>query len=1114
MKKNCAIILPQQAPAYVSYITEQLSAENIETIIYKWDDINHHNIFDTAVYSSILIADAGHVPAFLQNDVDAYLKQGGNIITLGGIPFAEEYYNVNNNEADTNTLCNMMANGSFDKTIILPLDKQSDLNGFVKDTYNPDSKKHDGSAAISIVEGGVTLSHCMKYYADDFVINESFEKDIVIKNGHNVIGFYAKACSNTKTITIQLVEKDGNIFKTRITPSTQFTYFMLSKKDFVYAGNRFHNNYESRPTYVNFQSVEKIQFGHALSHAYSVAGEHTFYISEVATANIALLNDNKVVIDGLYPEYKFHPVTNAVSMKSYHKQAFIEQQEFEVPNKLFSHSPRAQATGFHKKRISRFIPLIEAYDEKGLRCGYGAYMLLNISCSERKSSHNKGSIVVFTPNSDSFYENGGAAAVAQAINSLFLPVVLIEGGSEEYIYFTDQPNAVCGAVIYIRDNSEASNYQVKLSLGNASRTYNIDEFTPLPNTDGLDLREISFEKDISNDVIVTQLIYNDKVCDTLSHKISLYEIKPQSEREFAHIQKGENEVYIGDKPVRFFGVNYMPSCNIGMETWQEFEHYVASFAYDPDIIETDLIRIKDIGINSVSIFMHYEPSIHSNNILHLVKLCQKHGLYVDLAIRPKANPFDFDEKEVNEMITKYRFHENDTIVAYDIAWERYVGTYEACYGNFNGRKSFDENWQNFLLNHYGSYEKAESIFGCKLPRSKNGDVIGVSDDMLRADGEHTVMVAVFRRFIDEQVAYAHIKAMQFIRSVDPNHMISPRTGDASTIPLVDPGIYGYDYKALSYSMDFMSPESYALTDHYSSMKQGIFTNIYSRYANPDNVIQWKEFGKSIWIGSNFTDNSTSLEWQAEYYRRFFDMLIAGHTSGLYAWWWAGGYRVGENSDFGIIAPDGSDRPVTSVFREYAERFIHAPHIKPIQKQIYIDRDLHADGLLSLYRSIEQELYSAIESGGMVELIDNATGKTSADVELTEVGNTAPCGCVPKYINGIFTNIVVSDGKLSPQEIKNGDTISVGSTAELYINFTVINTEKSTWLCGNEYGCVSLQSDDASDFTVSIPLVQDIPYLSYATFSTVINCERKGDLCVSLSAKDRTKFGEHIIIHIQ
>ncbi|WMJ23602.1 hypothetical protein RBG61_02745 [Paludicola sp. MB14-C6] len=1114
MRKHCAIITPPQPPLYTDLLKQELTNKEITATCYSWNDIEYKNVFDIKNNQTVIITDANNCPAFLPNMVSEFLKQGGNIVTLGGPPFANEFYNKNNEEIDIHAIKKLMTQGAFDKTVILPFHSPNDLLGFEKDTYNPDSKKYEGDATLSLVEEGFVSSHCLKYHTNEFMINESFEKEIQIKKGHNVIGFYAKADENTKTITISLIQTNGDMFKTRITPSTNFQFFMLSKKEFVYYGNRQGIHHEKRPVYVNFDEVCKIQFGHALSFAYSVAGEHAFYIDELSSAHIAILNDEKVSIDGLYPEYKFCPVTNAVKLQCYEKQAFLSQSDLELPSDLFSLSPRAQSTGIDKQRRFRFVPLIEALDEHNQRCGYAAYMFLNYNTSNRKSLHNKSTIVAYTTNDYNFYESGGALSVAEAVDSIFMPVVLLEGGSNEYIYLEDDTIAAFGAVVCVRDKDLADSYHVRIQVGNKTRTYDLNELSHLENKDGLDLRLIAFEDTPQETNVSVSLIKDETVYDILTHDIIIHHPKPIEERKFAHIQKGENEIYIGDKPVRFFGVNYMPTCNIGMETGEEFEHYVASFAYDPDIIEADLKRICDVGLNAVSIFMHYNPSIHSNNILHLVSLCEKYGLYADLAIRPNANPFEFNEKEVKEMITKYGFQENDTIVAYDIAWERYLGTYEPCYGNFNGRKSLDADWRQYILNRYGSVKNAEKIWQYRAPRNDKNEVIGVTDDMLREDGPHNAMVAAYRNFADGIVAFKHIKAMQYMKSIDPNHMISPRTGDASTIPLVDPGIYGYDYKALASSMEFMSPESYALSDSYKSMRQGIFTNIYSRYANPDNVVIWKEFGKSIWIGSNFVNNHKSEEFQAEYYRRFFDMLIQGHTAGLYAWWWAGGYRIGENSDFGIIAPDGSDRPVTKVFREYADKFIHAPAMKKPELHIIIDRDLHANGLMAMYQEMEQELFGAVEAGTTVAFVDGGTGKTSADVALIEVGNLEPCGCVPKYLNCVISDITVSfDGKKA-FPVKNGDIIFVDNHQAMTISVTAVNTEKATWLSGDSFGSVLLKTTDQSDFAFESTLHQNVASLEFVTNSITIPCKKDISIEFAFCAKDRTFFGERMKLKLK
>ena len=92
-----------------------------------------------------------------------------------------------------------------------------------------------------------------------------------------------------------------------------------------------------------------------------------------------------------------------------------------------------------------------------------------------------------------------------------------------------------------------------------------------------------------------------------------------------------------------------------------------------DVIKKDLAHVKDIGFNAIAIFVYYDTMMESNNILHLLHLCEEMELYVDLSIRPAAYPFAYDAQQVQTMLTKLHFSKLDHIIAYDIAWEPQVG---------------------------------------------------------------------------------------------------------------------------------------------------------------------------------------------------------------------------------------------------------------------------------------------------------------------------------------------------------------------------------------------------------------------------------------------------------
>ena len=1042
-----------------------------------------------------------------------FLNRGGNLVILGGPTFINEHYPEQ--ECKTTTeLSDLFSKGSFGMKVRMDFSKSADEYGFEPDTANPDSKKVEITATVNCVPDE-QFGNALVWHTENFYINEAFEAPFTFDEGENVLGFYTCADENTRVVTVKLVTNEGDVFKARVTPEKDYAFHMLSVRDFAYDGNRFATlSWRHRPSPLDFSKVIKIQFGHALSHAYSFYGEHTFKIAQVCTGSIPFINNNKVILDGLCPKFKFFPVNNVSKVKVSDRQTILATKELPLYDGMFSHPPRQQGLGFDNQRRSRFIPLIETIGHDGLNSGFLAYLIFNRSTrdfSVQKSFgapylRNNSAIAGFTVNDPKFYQDGGADMVAQVLTAMLRPVMLVEGGTDEFIYLDNATAGKLGALCYARKGADLTPYSVRLTAPGVDITAPLTDFSLEKETDQADYLRFCLPIDAKDGDVSVSLYENSVLVDKLAHKMSVDRLKPESERKFATILKGQNEIGIDGKPVRFFGVNYMPTYDMANEDGMANEHYVSAFSYDPDVIDTDLQRCKNMGLNAVSLFVYFDPSLSSNNILHLIRRCEHYGLYVNLTLRPHANPFDFSRDEVKAMIEKWRLPQLDIMVAYDIAWERYVGTYEPCYGNMKGRKSFDEDWRFFLMNRYGTYENAETLLGYPLPRDAEGQVIGLPDSMLREDGPYNKLVAAYRTCIDHAVRRAHIVACDYIRSLDPNHIIGARSGDASTIPLVDPGIYGYDYNATSAAFDYCSPESYALSDDIQSVRQGVFTAVYARYANPDNVVKWMEFGKSIWTGSNFTPNTKNKEFQAEYYRRFFDMLMAGHSTGMFCWWYFGGYRIGENSDFGIVDPDGGIRPVTRVISEYSPKFLNQPPQKTPDVILKIDRDLHSDGLRSVYRGVEESLFQAIDEGKTVAFEDGSANTTSADVPLTEVGNIEYNGCCPKYLDGIITGIT-ANGK----EYANGADIEANTNETITLVIDLQNTTAAKWL-DEGFGAISLVSDETSDisFDISIPHNMNKRDRVKLTITADTSCKH---ISGHLEAKGRGVFGDRLRLSI-
>jgi hypothetical protein len=279
-------------------------------------------------------------------------------------------------------------------------------------------------------------------------------------------------------------------------------------------------------------------------------------------------------------------------------------------------------------------------------------------------------------------------------------------------------------------------------------------------------------------------------------------------------------------------------------------------------------------------------------------------------------------------------------------------------------------------------------------------------------------------------------------------------------PSVAASIYSYDFRSLASTMAFMSPEGYALTTSGDSVKQALFANVYARYTNPGKPVVWKEYGKHVWNGSNFNNNSGNLDAQKSYYEAVLAELYKAYTSALYCWFFPGGYRCGENSDYGIKNPDGSDRPVTETLRRYAELFKSQGLRAESDYFIATERDDYTNGITGMYDDIKDELIQAFGDGRSAALVN----------KLQNDGIIFADECLDSAVGGAMADIY-------PLRYVNGQVLkteTVISNVKKYLRITVINTQDATWRAGT----VSVVS--VSGVELEYTFDKDIAYLGTAT----------------------------------
>ncbi len=790
---------------------------------------------------------------------------------------------------------------------------------------------------------------------------ESTEMESPFPAGHVLTQFWAKGDGRTDRLAIEWREKDGSRWIATVPLAPAWKRYALLPTAFQYWQDSASQGRGGPGDRFNPARARRLTFGLSYTHTPTVGGgRHEFYIDEIATAtmpegmtgieNILQADPVVPIIEGISPAYKLYDVPGLKGLRPDSRQT-VWQPRLPLPARTMAVHPRPQGTGFRKDRRWRWVPLLEALNRDGRPGGSPAALVIN----GRKPY--EGGLWLSAPVTDpAFWKKESVIrAVAGAAERMLDGVFLYEGGSRYFAYQDGGPVEV---------GAELANFGKR-----PARVEALLSVTPAGGGKSVITRRYSAalppgKRQVFSTVwkpgrfastdyrVSVSLLRNGKLIDRLQHPLSVW--RPDPEPAFMSARAGD--FILKGRKWYPHGVNYMPSTGIGIEDGEYFEFWLDPRPYDPDYIERDLQDIKAMGMNMVSVFIYYR-SLDSHNLLDLLNRCRKHGLKVNLSLRP-GTPMDFRWNEMRALIERHRLARNDTVFAYDLAWEPFFGSYES-------RRQWDDRWEQWVLSRYGSIESAETAWDFPIPRT-DGKITGPSNRQVAGDGPWTKMAVAYRDFVDALVHEKYAEARRLVKSIDPNHLVSFRMTVAGD-PTAGQEAMPYDLKGLAGAVDIMCPEGYGRIGDWNRVRDGWFTAAYARSVAPDLPVMWAEFGNSVWDNSRMAVSDKALEAVARFYRDFYEMTLRSGANGTVAWWFPGGFRWGENSDFGIIHPDGTDRPVTRVIRAEGPHFLAAPPVPAVTRWIEVDRDRDARGLHGIYEAAKAEYWSIVETGGQAGL---------------------------------------------------------------------------------------------------------------------------------------------------
>ena len=1074
-----ALYVTKDSLTYVDALYKSLQGV-AKSVTLKTLDDDVASIFDATTYGTLVIAGADTMPSTAGGALLNYMNNGGRVLLLGGPAFETILYQtkdgwISKDEAYERTLASLTDD---QRKIFFDTSSLSNLNKPVRNvkTASIPVTRDLGDYGLK----GSTRQFCYTVDSVDGWDNLLFP--VGLKGEYNAIGFWVKTNdTNTDSLFFELRDTAGCRWSTAVAATQEWEYKLLYASDFELR----NDSKPSETPEVNLGSLSQFCLGFEGNSSSS----KSFVLAEPALIHIDQEKQEfpaffEITLDHVAPMYELYPITNAANIVTEENQVFVSERDYVLPEGLISCHPGRQGVGFDKGTNSRFIPLLRVTDEKGLHSGYAAWLTINSSTTIRNGKLEGSMLGCFSATTNDFYNADGIAAIAETVKAMTRSTFLLDGGTTEHIYIPEDTNTIRAGATFVKlGGADPDELKIEVELYNGTKelmSFSTEDYDPKSIRNYV--HTVTANYDFSKgqpDRAVTTMTLGGEVIDRIEQDIRYWSPKPESERKFVYMEDGMFK--IDGKPVTFFGVNYMPSYGMAenqadASNQSYFEHYVSNASYDPDVIRYDLEHIKDIGMNAISIFVYYDHMKDCNNILDLITMAEEMGIYVNLSIRPNCYPLqNFNAEETEVLVNRLRFGENDNIVGFDIAWEPRIGNYDGNWspannrvGYFIGRQAWDDDWTEWVKTQYGSIAHAKELWGCDISYTSEGNLL-VTDAMLDdTSGKYTKMVNAYYRFVDDQVAKEMIDEILLMQSWAPNSLFTFRmsmSGSGYRSGSYMPSTFCFDFQSLASTLAYMEPEGYALSDTPHQALQIPIANAYARYVNPNTPVVWKEFGRHVWdkarTDCNFDQADGLMASSTNYYAYTLEYCLNSYSSGMYCWFYAGGFRIGEDSDYGIINPDGSDRPMTKLLREYAPKFINQGARPEAEVLIEVERDNQLGGVFGIYNATKEEARKAYDEGKYFDFVDanqsEAFEKVYADEVMdAAVGGTKAEGLYPlRYVNGMVKQVNIVE--------KNGKT---------YAQIMVCNTKQSTWRAGT----VSLISTDTSDIELNHTFDKDVDYL--------------------------------------
>jgi hypothetical protein len=1058
----------------------------------------------------LVLADARRMPAMVAEGAVAYVRAGGKLIAIGAPAFREL----------------LVKSPAGDGQWVTPERYTEVLRELVKprpaSTTTWKRNACDGRRRASIVEDtaegrGAWKISCDLQGWDGYAT--TFSRAFAA--GESLLTFRAKGDATTPQLSVELTEQDGSRWIATVDLRPEWRSYVLQPADFLYWHSSKSGARGAAGDHFQPQNAARLIVGLSASHTPQCkAGPHAYWIKDIGTAQHPGVEDqidaHVPELEGLSPSYHLHPLDAIAALRPAVDQRVVPagwQQAWK--RRGYSPNWRPGGRGLDRDEACRWVPVMEACDAQGRSRGALVSLFVGNSALPNALWANVG---VSDP------ADAARPPLADVIVWLAKAIVrgcfLLEGGSRYFSYpdgerlelglvavnaGREEQRAMGRVTVTCRDGKTVFQHSGPLTLAPGARkrmswNWQPDKF----DRAGYEVR--------------VELCDGQTVLDSIGHTVDY--LRPAN-GEFARVEGSQFRV--GGQPWFMQGINYRPNDQGGRTTTQ----FLQRDLYDPVIVERDLAWMKSAGINFLSAIRapmtpEQAPEPGAFRDLHdFLNRCQRHGMRVSLFLENARPLAGADFEQVKTYITAAGIKDHPAIFCWELSWE-------PIFHSAQSAAVLKPDWNAWIVERYGSAAAAETDWGFKLPRDRDGRLETPARQQCTTHGAHDRAVAAFRRFFSDRISAGYRDIARPLRAWDPRHLIMFRFG-ACGIPSGERFAHSHSVGVAKH-MDFMCPEAYDLRTvpwgtalPADDVRQGGLVTLYYRFVSREKPVVWMEFGytvsgfHAVWSPEMVHVKPEQLARQREDFQNYYAMFLESGARGACPWWLPGGFRLGECSDFGLLDPDGAERPACAVMRAAHPQFARVVHANP-ERFMEVDFDAHyADA----WQRYGRKYLDAVREGRTPYLRTAGTASDSATTPRVAVGNT-PCNGhnPPKFLNAEFNALEIQNASGQWQEVRGGAVVTVRRGAAVRCRASIGNLGEAKWLAprpGLGLGGVYLAGRKEYGLEFKTPITADTEYLADAMvreFTLVRSVDGPLTFSIEMQAEGRAYFGERRTITLQ